>query len=120
MITQMLAATRYARILRLLDLERKVILNGPLASLQAIVGRRETAMAEILAAEKDLPEAFLVALKARAERNSRLILASLAGVKAAVQRIDEIRSAGGRLRTYDAEGNPVETRRTQATRDRRA
>jgi hypothetical protein len=120
MIAHMLATTRYARILRLLDLERKVILNGPLAKLQSIVKRREAAMAEILAGETDLPEAFLVALKARAERNSRLILASLAGVKSAAARIEEIRAAGGGLRTYNAEGAPVEVRRSQSTRDRRA
>ena len=82
MISHILTSARYARILRLLDLERKLILNGPLSGLKALVERREAAIAEVLESETDLPEAFLVALKARAERNSRLILASLAGVRA--------------------------------------
>jgi hypothetical protein len=120
MIANMLAANRYARVLRLLDLERKVILNGPLTSLMTLVKRREAAMTEILAPGHNLPEAFLVALKARAERNSRLILASLAGVKSARARLDEIEAAGDELRTYNAEGTPVEVRRRPTTRDRRA
>ena len=33
MIAHILTSARYARILRLLDLERKLILNGPLAGL---------------------------------------------------------------------------------------
>ena len=78
MIANMFASARYARVLRLLDLERKLILNGPLAGLKPLVEQREAAVAEILANETDLPEAFLAALKARAERNGRLLLASLA------------------------------------------
>ncbi len=120
MIANILASARYARVLRLLDLERKLILNGPLSGLAALVERREAAMAEILATETELPEAFLLALKARAERNSRLILASLAGVKAGAAQIEQIRNAGKGLRTYDASGTPVEVRQNEATRDRKA
>jgi hypothetical protein len=119
MIASILTSARYARVLRLLDLERKVILNGPLSGLKALVDRREAAMAEILAGT-ELPEAFLVALKARAERNGRLILASLAGVKAGAAQIEQIRAARDGLRTYTAAGSPVETRRAQTTRDQRA
>ena len=120
MIGEILTSARYARILRLLDLERKVILNGPLTGLKALVERREAVMAEILAAGSELPEAFLVALKARAERNSRLILASLAGVKSGVSQIEQINAARDELRTYTAAGTPVEVRRAQASRDQRA
>jgi hypothetical protein len=120
MIAHILTSARYARILRLLDLERKVILNGPLASLRALVDRREAALREILEGEGDLPEAFLAALKARAERNSRLLLASLAGVRAAAARIEEIRAARTQLRTYSAAGAPVEVREPTVTRDQRA
>jgi hypothetical protein len=120
MIAQILTSARYARVLRLLDLERKVILNGPLSGLKALVERREAAMAEILAAETELPEAFLVALKAKAERNSRLILASLAGVRAAVAQLDEMRAERDQLRTYTAAGAPVAVRQPRITRDQRA
>ena len=119
MIANILNAARYARILRLLDLERKVILNGPLADLKPLVERREAAMAEVIEAESELPEAFLVALKARAERNSRLILASLAGVRAAAEQIDQIAAARDTLRTYTATGAPVEVQAPAGTRDQR-
>ncbi len=120
MIANILTSARYARILRLLDLERKLILNGPLSGLKALVERREAAIAELLETESDLPDAFLVALKARAERNSRLILASLAGVRAGAAQIEQIRSSRTQLRTYNAAGTPVEVRPRQFTRDERA
>ena len=120
MIAQILTSARYARILRLLDLERKLILNGPLVGLKALVERREAAVAEVLATETDLPEAFLVALKARAERNSRLILASLAGVRAGAAQIEQIRAARSQLGTYTAAGTKIDEPRKEATRDLRA
>jgi hypothetical protein len=120
MIANILASTRYARILRLLDLERKLLLQGPLAGLGTLVARREAAVAELLESESDLPEAFILALKARAERNSRLILASLAGLRAGAAQIEQIRSAQAQLRTYTAAGTPVEVRPAEPTRDQRA
>ena len=120
MIAHILTSARYARILRLLDLERKLILNGPLSGLKALVERREAAVAEILDTESELPEAFLVALKARAERNSRLILASLAGVRAGAAQIEQIRSGRDRLGTYTASGTRRELQQAEATRDQRA
>ena len=120
MIAHILTSARYARILRLLDLERKVILNGPLSSLRALVDRREAAVSEVLESESEVPEAFLAALKARAERNSRLILASLAGVRSAAAQIEQIRATRSQLRTYSAAGTPVEVREPTVTRDQRA
>ncbi len=119
MIAHILTSARYARILRLLDLERKLILNGPLTGLRAVVERREAAIAELLETQTDLPEAFLVALKARAERNSRLILASLAGVRSGRAEIERIRADRGRLRTYTAEAQ-VAVQQVETTRDHRA
>jgi len=116
MIANFLSSARYARILRLLDLERKVILNGPLTGLKPLVDRREAAMAEILAGASDLPEA----LKRKAERNSRLLLASLAGVKAAAAQIERIDSGRDQLRTYTAEGAQIDVTPAAATRDKKA
>jgi hypothetical protein len=120
MIAHILTSARYARILRLLDLERKLILNGPLSGLKALVERREAAVAEVLETESDVPEAFLVAVKARAERNSRLILASLAGVRAGAEQIEQIRTTRSQLRTYTAAGTPVDVRPREVTREKRA
>lgn len=120
MIAHILATARYARVLRLLDLERKLILNGPLAGLKALVERREAALAEILETETDLPEAFIVALKARAERNGRLLLASLAGVKAGTIEIERIRAAQDQLSTYAPGGARIDVGAPKITRDQRA
>ncbi|MER2508004.1 hypothetical protein [Amaricoccus sp.] len=120
MIANILNSVRYERVLKLLDQERKVILNGPLAELPALVDRREVAMAEILESEDVLPEAFLTALKAKAERNSRLLLASLAGVRSAGEEISRISAAHDKLRTYAPNGHPIEVRQPTVTRDKRA
>ncbi len=120
MIASLLASARFERVLRLLDQERKVILNGPLTELKALVERREALLGELFAEERALPEAFLAAVKARAERNSRLILASIAGVKSAEAQIARIDAAQGSLRTYSAEGAPVEVAPARVTRDKRA
>ena len=95
MIASLLTSARFERVLRLLDQERKVILNGPLTELKALVERREALLGELFAEERALPEAFLAAVKARAERNSRLILASIAGVKSAEAQIARIDARAG-------------------------
>jgi len=120
MIAQFLTSTRCSRILRLLDLERKVILNGPLSSLRTLVDRRERAIADILSVQKDLPAEFVATLKAKAERNSRLLLASLAGVKAASEEVDRIEVTRRELRTYTATGTRKARQAAKVTRDQRA
>lgn len=112
--------SRHDRILQLLDLERKVILSGPLSGLKPLVDRREALLAEVLTQESDLPESFLSALKLRAERNSRLLMASLAGMKSAAAQVEQIREAREHLRTYNAAGTSVDVRKATITRDQRA
>ena len=82
--------------------------------------RREAALVEILETESELPEAFIAALKARAERNGRLLLASLAGVKAGIAEIERMRAAGDRLQTYAPTGARVDVTPPPVTRDQRA
>ncbi|HMQ93642.1 MAG TPA: hypothetical protein PKA33_13895 [Amaricoccus sp.] len=120
MIAQFLTSTRCSRILRLLDLERKVILNGPLSSLRTLVDRRERAIADILSVQKELPAEFVATLKAKAERNSRLLLASLAGVKAASDQVERIETSRRELRTYTAAGTAGSRPAGKVTRDQRA
>jgi hypothetical protein len=120
MIGRLLRSGRYERILRLLDQEREIILNGPLSGLKALVDRREAAIAEMTAEGGAAPEPFLTALKAKAERNTRLIAASLEGVKAANAEVDRLEAATGSLRTYTERGAPVDVRAQDITRDERA
>lgn len=120
MMADILTSARHARILRLLDLEGKLILKGPLAGLRTLVEQREAAVADLLASESDAPEAFLAALNARAERNSRLLLASLAGARAGAAAIGQIRTARERLRTYTPAGTAQDVLPGRVTRDQRA
>ncbi|MFQ8430735.1 hypothetical protein [Amaricoccus sp. W119] len=119
MIGNLLGGSRQEKILRLLDEEHGVILNGPLADLAPLVARREAEVAEILAGETP-GEPFLAAVKAKAERNSRLLLASIAGIRAASETLARARRAADRLRTYSADGQPVDLVDTRITRDHRA
>ncbi|WP_424934565.1 hypothetical protein [Amaricoccus macauensis] len=120
MITEALTSSRYSKILRMLDEERQLLLSGPLDKLQALVSSREAAMNELLSSGASLPEAFIVALKARAERNGRLLRASIDGMKSARAQIEEINKQTDELRTYTADGTQVRVSRTQGTRDTRA
>lgn len=121
MIASLLSPTsRFDRVLRLLDEERKVLLGGPIAELAGLVERREALISEILAQETAIPQAFLTALKARAERNGELIRASIAGVRSAAAEVARIDAAQGRLRTYSAAGARVEIADARITRDTRA
>lgn len=120
MIASLLAAARHERVLRLLDQERRILLEGPLSELPVLGERREALLAEILAEPEALPPAFVAALKAKAERNRRLILASLEGVKAAEAQIARIDAAQGTLRTYSPQGATVEAAPARITRDARA
>lgn len=120
MIAQFLTSSRCAHILRLLDLERDTILNGPLPSLAGMVERREKALGEIIGAGRELSPDFLAALKARAERNSRLLLASLAGVRAAAAEVEKIDKSRGQIGAYTARGTRAPNAPDPATRDLRA
>ena len=119
MIGTLFGGSRQEKVLRLLDQEREVILRGPLVALGPLVARREAEIAELLAGESP-GEAFLSQVKARAERNSRLLLASLAGARAAAETVDRARRAAARLRTYSADGQPLELGAARITRDQRA
>jgi hypothetical protein len=119
MMGALLNTARLDRILRLLDQERRIILNGPLSDLKAVVDRRETALAAVVTEDASLPEAFVRTLRAKAERNSRLLLASLAGLRAAEEQLERIRQTAEQLRAYTAEGTSVELGTPPATREQR-
>lgn len=110
-------ASRHDEALSLLDRERELLLRGPLGDLESAVAAREALVSDLLADAP--PEGFLVALKARAERNSRLLLASLAGVKAAREQVAAADRASRSLKTYGADGKAVEVNEKPKTRDRR-
>lgn len=98
---------RQGKALDLLDREREILLNGPLSALGPVVARREALLADILDKAAPGDEVFLEALKTKAERNGRLLLASLAGLRVAQEQIEEAEEAARTLRTYTATGASV-------------
>lgn len=120
MITEALTSSRYSKLLRMLDEERQLLLSGPMDKLQSLVAKREAAMNELLSSGVSLPEAFIVALKARADRNGRLLRASIEGMRSARAQIEEINQQNEELRTYRADGSQVKVSLPQSTRDTRA
>ena len=110
---------RHERALGLLDAERRVLLDGPLSELKPLVDKREALLADLLAPGHDAPEGFLEALQAKAERNSRLLLASIAGLKAAREQVDAAEEARSSLKTYTATGAAVEVRKPASSHDER-
>lgn len=120
MIATILATARQARILKLLDEERRILLHGPLTALSAIVARREAALAEISATTAALPQPFVESLRTKAERNARLIQASLAGLRSADAQIQRIEASGRALGTYCADGRRMPDEPRSATKDTRA
>jgi hypothetical protein len=113
------AGRREDKALHLLDRERAVLLRGPIGELEALVARREAVMAEILADTRPPSAAFVEALRVKAERNSRLLLASIAGLRAGREQVESAGTAGQRLRTYTAQGQALEVNEGAATRDSR-
>jgi hypothetical protein len=112
-------AGRHERVLRLLDAERKVLLEGPIGALKPLADKREALLADLLAGNREQPDGFLEALQSRAERNSRLLLASLAGLRAARAQVEAAEQARTSLKTYTAAGAAVEVRKPTATHDQR-
>lgn len=110
---------RQARVLALFDEERNILLNGPITALADLVARREALVADLLAAPENVPAAFLSALRARAERNGRLLRASLAGLRAAQAQIEAAERDSRSLVTYTAAGTSVQVAAPPKTRDRR-
>jgi hypothetical protein len=107
------------RTLRLLDAERDALVDGPMDALQALVAKREALMAEILSDEAAPAEPFLRALKEKAERNSRLLRASLSGLRVAREQVSQAEHLSRSLRTYTADGASVEVSPARHDRDER-
>ena len=84
----------------LLEKEREAILDGRFDSLERLAAEKERLVTSV--AESGAPG--LVGLRVRAERNSALLEAMGAGVKAAIRQIEGLRGLGAPLQTYDASG----------------
>ena len=95
------------RLLRLLEDERMVLLEGDLGALPAFIAAKERLLAEIEADPKSVDAALLTRLRTAATVNQALLDAAAKGVRAARERLELARSGGPALSTYDATGKPA-------------
>lgn len=120
MFGRLFGSSRRSRILKILDEERQILLEGPLSRLEPLVARREKAIGELAASGASLPKDFLVALREKVERNQSLLAASLDGVRNARAQLEAIAETAMDLGTYTVDGAPGPAPLVRVTRDQRA
>lgn len=103
---------------KLLDQERKAILEGDYGRLEKLLAKKE----RLLQAAADTPgnRADLMALDAKAKRNAQLLTAAARGVKAAQHRLSALKSGAAALNTYGPGGSLTSLSRTDSAMTRKA
>jgi len=99
---------RIRAILKLLTEERKLILKGPLADLNRIAVRRDKLVEDLVNGKTLLTEADIKVIRHEANRNQRLLEASLSGMNAAKTLLPEQRRAATTMGTYTDSGERLE------------
>lgn len=93
--------------------EREAILTGDLDALEGLAARKLAGLDRISADDVDQ------GLRDEADRNQRLIGASMAGLRSAIARLAEIRKVAGGLQGYDSDGRALTISNERATLRRR-
>lgn len=86
-----------------LELERAALLKGDVDKINRLADRKEDLMSKI-GALQDVPESLLTPLKAKLHRNRDLIEHALEGIRAAADRMNDMKRARDGLQTYDRNG----------------
>ncbi len=111
------------KLCAILDQEYLALLGGRFDRLDQTL-KRTDALVDALerAIETDPGEGDPVVdeLRSKADRNARVILSSLAGIKAAQRRVDDIRKAVNGLDTYTGQGRKVSLTDQVATTEKRS
>ncbi|MEI4472720.1 hypothetical protein [Frigidibacter sp. MR17.24] len=91
-----------AALERLLRREAALLRAGEIGRLPELLGRKAELIARI--EQRGATPAAVRRLQLLAARNGRLLAAAIAGVTSAVDHVEALRRAGGRLESYDARG----------------
>lgn len=86
----------------LMDAMHAALLSADFAQLQQLAPDLETAL---LGLGQEQDQKTLARLQAKSERNAAAALAAGKGVRAAIQRLEEVRENAMGLVTYDVNGN---------------
>ena len=118
MIDTILARKRVRSILAILNEERQVILNGPLSNLVELTEKREKLLDSLIEVKDALSEVDLAPIREEANKNQRLLDASMSGVKEANQILSDIHHAATTMGTYTNNGERMEIRKSRDLNDR--
>jgi hypothetical protein len=102
----------------LLERERNMLLEGSLAELEGIAKQKEDLLSGTALTSGGTAD--LAKIRQLSERNDRLLLASLEGIKAARSRLSDIRRAANQLETYTDAGKVRDLARPRRQVERRA
>ena len=105
-------------LIALLERERKMLLEGNLTELEGIAKQKEGLLSETALTSGGTTD--LAQIRELSERNERLLLASLEGVKAAGSRLADIRRAATQLETYTDAGKVRDLAHPRRQVERRA
>ena len=92
-----------SKLTRLLEEERAALLSGQFSKLQELMERKEEAVEEIR--ELSVHSEFVNQIKLLAERNERLIDATLSGLRDASSKLSKINISRKTVSTYDRYGH---------------
>lgn len=120
MIDSLMAKKRVRQIRDLLLEERQKILKGPLPDLTALIEKREALVAKLSEGIDALSQNDIESIKVEADRNQRLLQASLNGVREAEAEIAQQRKASQTMGTYTSDGQRFEVQTGVDLNDRRA
>jgi len=112
------ARGRIRNILKLLRDEREILLKGPLSELTRLSALRDKLVEDLTNGKTELAEADMKALHHEADRNQRLLEASLSGMSAAKTLLAEQRQTATTMGTYTDSGERLEALQKSNLTDR--
>lgn len=101
----------------LLERERRLLLAGSLDGLARIAAHKEELAARLKTVGRP---SGLERLRAKAERNARLLDSAGAGIRSVLRRIESVREGPAPLSTYSASGHKTDLGGARRTMERRA
>ncbi len=89
---------------RLLDSERKALIEGRIDQLAELAERKQELAADLERLE-GLSQQNLREMRQKARRNERLLQSALEGIRSVTARLEALRQVREGLETYDSSGN---------------
>ena len=119
MLKRMMSKNRIRNIMELLEVEKVLIINGPLSDLTKVVDSREKHLRALIEIGHEIEGKDLESLQAKACENRGLLEVSLAGIQSAKRLIGKQKTDASSLGTYTNSGVKLDSPRQSLEPDRR-